>query len=117
MFKGFIIDKRSSSRFSRRSSKWNSSGSSKSDTIKGKGKIAELLVQEAFFEKHQQVKNEAQRLRMQEKLKARARAKILEHVELGEEKELQGEILGNGQQSLHSTQIKKENQGESSVPS
>ena len=84
MFKGFIIDKRSSSRSSRRSSKWNSSGSSKSDTIKGKGKLAELLVQEAFFEKHQQVKNEAQRLRMQEKLaKARARAKILENVELG----------------------------------
>ena len=55
---------------------------------------------------------------MQEKLaKARARAKILENKELGEEKEFQGEILGNGQRSLHSTQIKKENQGESSVPS
>ena len=77
MFKGFIIDKRSSSRFSRRSSKWNSSGSSKSDTIKGKGKIAELLVQEAFFEKHQQVKNEAQRLRMQENLRQGQELKFL----------------------------------------
>ena len=47
---------------------------------------------------------------MQEKLaKARARAKILENVELGEAKELQGEILGNHQESLYSTQIKKEN--------
>ena len=77
MFKGFIIDKRSSSRFSRRSSKWNSSGSSKSDTIKGKGKLAELLVQEAFFEKHQQVKNEAQRLRMQENLRQGQELKFL----------------------------------------
>ena len=45
---------------------------------------------------------------MQEKLaKARATAKILENVELGEEKELQEEILRNRQQSLYSTQIKK----------
>ena len=47
---------------------------------------------------------------MQEKLaKARSTAKILENVELGEEKELQEEILGNRQQSLYSTQIKKGN--------
>ena len=47
---------------------------------------------------------------MQEMLtKARATAKILENVELGEEKELQEEILGNRQQSFYSTQIKKEN--------
>ena len=47
---------------------------------------------------------------MQEKLaKARATAKILENVELGEEKELQEEILRNRQQSLYSTQIKKGN--------
>ena len=47
---------------------------------------------------------------MQEKLsKARTRAKILENVELAEEEELQGEILGNRQQSLHSMQIKKKN--------
>ena len=85
-----------SSRSSRRSSKSNSSGSSKSDRIEGKVKLAELLAQEAFFEKCQQVENEAQRLRMQEKLaKARARAKILENVEFGEEQELQGKILGN----------------------
>ena len=46
---------------------------------------------------------------MQEKLaKARARAKILENVELGGEKELQGEILGNHQESLYFTRIKKE---------
>ena len=99
-----------SSRSSRRRSKTNSSGSSKSDKIERKVKLAELLAQEAFFEKCQQVENEAQRLRMQEKLaKARARAKILENVGLGEEKELQGEILGNHQESLYSTQIKKEN--------
>ena len=104
------MTKSHSSRSSRRSSKSNSSGSSKSDRIEGKVKLAELLAQEAFFEKHQQIQNEAQRLRMQEKLaKARARAKILENVELGEEKELQGEILGNHQESLYSTQIKKEN--------
>ena len=99
-----------SSKSSRRSSKASSSGSSKSDRIKGKVKLAELLAQEAFFEKRQQIQNETQRLRMQEKLaKARARAKILENVELGEVKELQGEILGNHQESLYSTQIKKEN--------
>ena len=99
-----------SSRSSRRRSKTNSSGSSKSDKIERKVKLAELLAQEAFFEKCQQVENEAQRLRMQEKLaKARERAKILENVELAEEKESQGEILGNHQQSLDSTQIKKEN--------
>ena len=47
---------------------------------------------------------------MQEKLaKARARAKILENVELGEEKKLQGEIFGNHRESLYSTRIKKEN--------
>ena len=46
---------------------------------------------------------------MQEKLaKASARAKIHENLELGEEKELQGEILGNHQESLYSTQNKKE---------
>ena len=98
------MTKSHSSRSSRRSSKSNSSGSSKSDRIEGKVKLAELLAQEAFFE------NEAQRLRMQEKLaKARARTKILENMELGEEKELQGEKLGNHQESLYSTQIKKEN--------
>ena len=96
------MTKSHSSRSSRRSSKSNSSGSSKSDRIEGKVKLAELLAQEAFFEKCQQVENEAQRLRMQEKLaKARARAKILENVKLGEEKELQGQILGNHQQSLY----------------
>ena len=88
----------------------STSGRSKSDRIEGKIKLAELLAQEAFFEKRQKVENEAQRMRMQEKIaKARASAKILENVELGEEKELQGEILGNCQQSLYSTQIKKEN--------
>ena len=57
--------------------------SSKSDRIEGKVKLAELLAHEAFFEKCQQIENEVQRLRMQEKLaKARARAKILENVEL-----------------------------------
>ena len=80
-----------SSRSSRRSSKSNSSGSSKSDRIEGKVKLAELLAQEAFFEKRQQVENEAQRLKMQEKLaKARARAQILENVEFVEEQELRG---------------------------
>ena len=39
------------SRSSRRSSKSNSSGSSKSGRVKGKIKLAELLAQEAFFEK------------------------------------------------------------------
>ena len=78
-----------SSRSSRRRSKTNSSGSSKSDKIERKVKLAELLAQEAFFEKCQQVENEAQRLRMRENfVKARARAKILENVYLGEEKEL-----------------------------
>ena len=76
--------KSQSSKSSRRSSKSSSSGRSESDRIEGKVKLAELLAQEAFFEKCQQVENEAQRLRMQEKLaKARARAKILENVELG----------------------------------
>ena len=91
-----------SSRSSRRSSNSNSSGSSKSDRIEEKVKLAELLAQEAFFEKSQEVENEAQRLRIEEKpAKARARAKILENVKLGEEKELQGQILGNHQQSLY----------------
>ena len=95
-----------SSKSSRRSSKLSSSGSSKSDRIEGKVKLAELLAQEAFFEKRQQIENEAQRRRMQEKLaKARARAKILENVELGEEKKLQGQILGNHQEILCSTQF------------
>ena len=76
-----------SSKSSRRSSKSSSSGSSKSNRLEEKVKLEKLLAQEALFEKHQQVENEAQRLRMQEKLaKARARAKILENVELGEEK-------------------------------
>ena len=98
-----------SSKSSRRSSKSSSSGSSKSDRIEGKVKLAELLAEEAFFEKRQQVENEAQKLRMQEKLaKTRTRAKILENVELGEEKKSQVEILGNCQ-SLYSKQIKKEN--------
>ena len=88
----------------------STSGRSKSDRIEGKIKLAELLAQEAFFEKRQKVENEAQRLRMQEKItKARASAKILENVELGGETKLQGEILGNRQQPLYSTQIKKEN--------
>ena len=101
--------KSNSSKSSRRS-KSSSSDSSKSDRIEGKVKLAELVAQEAFFEKRQQTENEAQRLRMQEKLaKARARAKILENVELGEEKKLQGEILGNHRESLYSTRIKKEN--------
>ena len=91
-----------SSRSSRRSSNSNSSGSSKSDRIEEKVKLAELLAQEAFFEKSQEVENEAQRLRIEEKpAKARARAKILENVKLGEEKELQGQTLGNHQQSLY----------------
>ena len=67
-----------SSKSSRRSSKSSSSSSSKSDRIEEKVKLAELLAQEAFFEKCQQIENEAQRLRMQEKLGARA--KILENV-------------------------------------
>ena len=33
---------------------------------------------------------------------AKARAKILENVKLGEQKESQGQILGNHQQSLYS---------------
>ena len=75
-----------SSRSSRRSSKPNTSGSFKSDKIEGKVKLAKLLTQEAFFEKCQQVENEAQRLRMQEKLaKTWARAKILENVEFEED--------------------------------
>ena len=73
-------------------------------------KLAELLAQKAFFEKRQRVENETQRLRMQKKLaKARAKAQILENVEFGEKQELQVEILGNHQQSLHSRQTKKEN--------
>ena len=96
-----------SSRYSRRSSKSTSSGSSKSDSIEEKVKLAELFPQEVFFERHQQVENEPQRLRMQEKI-ARTRAKVLKNVEFGEEQELHGEILGNRQKSLHSTQIKKE---------
>ena len=49
---------------------------------------------------------------MQETLaKAKARAEILENVELTEEKELQGEIMRNRQRSLYSTQIKKKNSG------
>ena len=56
------------------------------------------------------MENEAQRMKMQEKLaKVRPRAQILENVEFGEKQELQGEILGNRQQSLHSRQTKKEN--------
>ena len=67
-----------SKRFSRRSSISNSSGSSKSGRVEGTVKFAELLAQEAFLEKHQQVENEGQRLRMQEKLaKSRARVQIL----------------------------------------
>ena len=98
-----------SSRSSRRSSKSNNSGSCRSDRIEGKVKLAELLEHEAFFEKRQ-VENKAQRMRMQEKIaKARARAKILENDDFGDEQELQGEILGNRQQSLHSRQTKKEN--------
>ena len=89
-----------SSKSSRRSSKSSSSGRSKSDRIEGRVKLTELLAQEAFFEKCQHIENEAQRLRMQEKFaKARARAKIHENLELGEEKELQGEIFGNHQES------------------
>ena len=61
-----------SSRSSRRSSKSNSSGNSKSDKIEGKVKVAELLAQEAFFKKHQQVENEVQRLRMLEKGKGKS---------------------------------------------
>ena len=50
---------------------------------------------------------------MQEKLsKARARAEILENEEFGAEQELQRDILGNHQQSLHSMQTKKENSSE-----
>ena len=91
-----------SSKSSRRSSKLSHSGGSKSDKIEEKVKLAELLAQEAFFEKSQEVENEAQRLRIEEKpAKARARAKILENVKLGEEKELQGQTLGNHQQSLY----------------
>ena len=62
------MTKSHSSRSSRRSSKSNSSGSSKSDRIERKVKLAELLAQEDFFEKRQLVENEAQRLRIQEKL-------------------------------------------------
>ena len=81
---------------SRRSSKSSSSRSSRSGRIEGKVKLKELLVQVAFLEKHQQLENEVQRLTTQEKLaKARARAQIFGNVELGEEQELQGKILGN----------------------
>ena len=92
------------------SSKSNKSASSKSDRIEGKVKFIELFGQEAFLEKCQQVGNEAQRLRMQEKVaKAREIVFIPDHGEVGEEQELQREILGN-QQSLHSRQpTKKEN--------
>ena len=102
------------SRSSRRSSKWDSSGSFKSDRIEGKVKIAELLAQASFLEasfleKHHQVEKDAQRLRIQENLpKARARAQISENMELSEDQELQEEIFGNRQQSLYSRQIKME---------
>ena len=108
--KASLVTKSHSSRSSRSSSKSNSLGSSKSDRIEGKVKLAELLAREAFFEKCQQVENETQRLKMPEKLaKTRARAHILENRELGEEQELQQEKLENCQQSLHSRQTKKEN--------
>ena len=58
--KGSSKTKSHSSKSSRRSSKLSSSGGSKSDKIEGKVKLAELLAQEAFFEKCQQVENEAQ---------------------------------------------------------
>ena len=46
---------------------------------------------------------------MQEKLAGtREKTKVLENVEFGEKQELHGEILGNRQKSLRSTQIKKE---------
>ena len=61
-----------------------------------------------FLEKRQQVENEAQWLRMQEKLAtARTRAHILENAEFGEEQELQGNILGNHQPFLRSKQTKR----------
>ena len=61
-----------------------------------------------FLEKRQQVENETQWLRMQEKLNtARTRAQILENAEFGEEQELQGNILGNHQQFLRSKQTKR----------
>ena len=48
-----------SSRSSRRISKSKNLGSSKLDRIEIKVKLAELLAQEAFLEKSQQVENEA----------------------------------------------------------
>ena len=103
-----------SSRSSRVSLKANRSASSRSDRVEVKVKLAELLAQEVFLEKRQQVENEAQRLRMQEKLaKARARTQILENAKLGEEQELQEEILGNHQQLLNSRQTKNVNSEES----
>ena len=93
--KGSSKTKSHSSKSSRRSSKLSRSGGSKSDKIEGKVKLAELLAQEAFFEKCQQVENEAQRLRMQGNfVKARARAKILENVYLGEEKGITRRNIG-----------------------
>ena len=92
------------SRSSRRSSKWDSSGSFKSDRIEGKVKLAELLAQASFLEasfleKRHQVEKDTQRLRIQENLaKARARAQIFENMELSEDQELQGkywEIVNN----------------------
>lgn len=39
---------------------------------------------------------------LEEFARVRARTQILENIELGEEQELQGEILGNHQHFLHS---------------
>ena len=75
-----------------------------------KSKIYRTACTEVFLEKCQQVGDEAQRLWMHEKnAKARESSYIPDHEEVGEEQELQREILGN-QQSLHSRQpTKKEN--------
>ena len=58
-----------SSRSSKRNSNSNSSADSKSINSKLKGKInfAKLLAQEAFLEKQQQIENEVEKLRIQEK--------------------------------------------------
>ena len=72
-----------SSRSSRKSSKSNNSGSFKSDRIEGKGKLAELLALESFLENRQEIENEAQGLKMQEKLaKAKVIAQIFKNVDL-----------------------------------
>ena len=72
-----------SSKSLRRISKSSTLGSCKSDKIEGKVKLEDLLAQEAFFEKRQQVENEAPRLRMQEKRAKARRRKVIARRNIG----------------------------------